>query len=126
MTTKIEVDDAPQPAGPYSQGLKAGPFVFVSGQGPKEPETGETPEGAEAQTHQVLKNVRAILAGGGVTMRDVVKVTVHLSDLGNFDAFNAVYRQYFQDPLPTRTTVQSVLRGIEVEIDVIAYRAEAN
>lgn len=122
MAQRIQVNNAPEPAGPYSQGLIAGPFVFVAGQGPKNPETGETPEGVEAQTHQVLRNIQAILAGGGASLADVVKVTAHLSDLNDFDAFNGVYRQYFSEPLPVRTTVGSQLRGILVEIDVIAYR----
>jgi 2-iminobutanoate/2-iminopropanoate deaminase len=122
MREKITVQDAPTPAGPYSQGIVAGPFVFVAGQGPKDPQTGVTPEGIEAQTHGVLRNVAAILRGAGCTMNDVVKSTVHLADLSDFAAFNSVYREYFEEPLPVRTTVGSELMGILVEIDVIAYR----
>src|SRR5579871_2523563 len=93
MTESIRVNDAPAPGGPYSQGIMAGPFVFVAGQVPKNPETGETPNGIGAQTHQTLRNVEAILRGAGCTMADVVKVTAHLTDLSYFEAFNAVYKE---------------------------------
>lgn len=125
MVQKISTDNAPQPAGPYSQGIAAGNLVFVAGQGPKDPASGQTPDGIQAQTHQVLKNIRSILEASGASLRDVVKVTAHLSDLANFQAFNEVYRQYFQEPLPVRTTVGSRLNNILVEIDVIAYREQS-
>jgi len=124
MKHAVRVEDAPRPAGPYSQGIVAGPFVFVAGQGPSDPQTGTTPAGIEAQTHQVLRNIEAILRGAGCTMGDVVKVTAHLADLADFQAFNQVYSQYFQEPLPVRTTVGSQLNNILVEVDVIAYREE--
>jgi 2-iminobutanoate/2-iminopropanoate deaminase len=122
MAQRIQTDAAPPPAGPYSQALVAGPFIFVSGQGPFDPATGTQPEGVEAQTHQVLKNLRTILEAAGASMSDVVKSTVHLANLDDFAAFNAIYQQYFTEPYPTRTTVGSTLRDIQVEIDVIAYR----
>jgi 2-iminobutanoate/2-iminopropanoate deaminase len=112
---------AGKPGGAYSQGIKAGGFVFVSGQGPKHPETGATGETIEEQTAQVLENVKAILEAGGATMADVVKVTAHLSDMKLFARYNEVYATYFPDPKPVRTTVGSDLNGILVEIDVIAY-----
>jgi 2-iminobutanoate/2-iminopropanoate deaminase len=112
-----------QPVGAYSQGLRAGDFVYVSGQGPLDPETGKlTGTTIEEQTTRTLENVKAILAAAGATMADVVKATVHLSDLDLFDGYNAVYASYFPDPKPTRTTVGSaLLMGILVEIDVVAY-----
>lgn len=113
--------NAPKPIGPYSPGLRVGDFVFVSGQGPLNPATGQTPETIEEQTAQVLENIKAILVSGGATMADVVKVTAHLSDLAHFERYNKVYATYFPDPKPTRTTVGSQLLGILVEIDVIAY-----
>lgn len=125
MKTAIRVPDAPAPAGPYSQGIVAGPLVFVAGQIPKEPTSGAVPDGIEAQSHQVLRNVEAILRGAGCSMADVVKVTVHLAALEDFAAFNQVYRQYFQEPLPVRTTVGSQLNQVLVEVDVIAYREGA-
>ena len=101
--------NAPKPIGPYSPGLRVGDFVFVSGQGPLNPATGQTPETIEEQTAQVLENIQAILEAGGATMADVVKVTAHLSDLAHFERYNKVYATYFPDPKPTRTTVGSQL-----------------
>jgi 2-iminobutanoate/2-iminopropanoate deaminase len=110
------------PIGAYSQGLRAGDFVFVSGQGPLDPQTGKIVGATiEEQTTRVLDNIQAILAAGGATMADVVKVTAHLSDLALFERYNRVYARYFPDPKPTRTTVGSQLLGILVEIDAIAY-----
>jgi 2-iminobutanoate/2-iminopropanoate deaminase len=124
MQKDIEVADAPPPGGHYSQGIVAGPFVFVAGQGPLDVTTGSLPEGVGAQTHQVLRNLDAILRGAGCSLANVVKVTAHLADINDFDAFNEAYSAHFAEPLPVRTTVGSVLKGILVEIDVIAYRAE--
>lgn len=122
MKRAISVDDAPTPAGPYSQAVEVGPWVFVAGQGPKDVRSGEMPDGIEAQTHGVLRNIEAILRGASCTLDDVVKVTAHLADLADFQAYNGVYLQYFKEPYPVRTTVGSQLAGILVEIDVIAYR----
>jgi len=111
-----------QPVGAYSQGLRAGDFVFVSGQGPLDPKTGKiVGDTIEEQTARVLENIKAIFAAGGASMADVVKVTAHLSDLALFERYNKVYASYFPDPKPTRTTVGSQLLGILVEIDAIAY-----
>ena len=110
------------PVGAYSQGLIAGDFVFISGQGPLNPETGKiVGETIEEQTTRVLENIKAILDAAGASMSDVVKVAVHLSDLASFHRFNQVYATFFPDPKPTRTTVGSQLPGILVEIDAIAY-----
>ena len=122
MKKEIRTDKAPDPIGAYSQGIISGGRIYVSGQGPKDPETGNIPAGIAAQSHQVLKNIRSILEAGGATMDNVVKTTVHLSHIGNFKEFNEVYEQYFSRPYPVRTTVQSTLPGASflVEIDVIA------
>ena len=117
---EIKTAKAPQPIGAYSQGLVVGSCVYVAGQGPLNPETGTRPDGIEAQTRQVLTNIRNILAEGGATMDDVVKMTVHLTDLGNFAGFDKVCREFFKPPFPTRTTVCSGLMNILVEIDAIA------
>ena len=112
-------------AGPYSPGLRVGDFVFVSGQVPRDPGTGQlVGETIEEQTTQVLENIKAILEAGGATMADVVKVSAHLADLSLFDGYNKVYVTYFPDPKPTRTTVGSQLLGFLVEIDAIAYVGE--
>jgi 2-iminobutanoate/2-iminopropanoate deaminase len=118
---QVLTESAPQPGGAYSQGLRAGDFVFVAGQGPRNPKTGETGATIEEQTAQVLENIKAILEAAGASMADVVKVTAHLSDLSHFERYNKVYTTYFPDPKPVRTTVGSHLPGILVEIDAIAY-----
>lgn len=110
------------PMGAYSQGLRAGDFIFVSGQGPIDPATGKiVGDTIEEQTARTLENLKSILEAGGATMADVVKVTAHLTDLSNFAAYNKVYATYFPDPKPVRTTVGSQLLGMLVEIDAIAY-----
>lgn len=110
------------PQGAYSPGIRAGDFVFVSGQGPLDPATGNVVgETIEEQTARTLDNVQAILAAAGASMAEVVKVSAHLSDLSLFDRYNRVYATYFPDPRPARTTVGSQLSGILVEIDAIAY-----
>src|SRR5215207_2695317 len=111
--------------GAYSQGLRVGDFIFVSGQGPLDPATGQiVGETIEEQIQRVLENIKAILEAGGATLADVVKVSAHLSDLQLFGRYNKVYDTYFPDPKPTRTTVGSQLMGILVEIDAIAYVGE--
>ncbi len=124
-TKEVHSDQAPAPAGPYSQAMAAGQLVFVSGQRPVDPVTGALAVGVEAQSEQVLKNVAAILEAAGSSMGDVVKVTAHLADLGDFAIFNDVYTRYFSPPFPARTTVGSQLRGILVEVDVIAVKGGA-
>jgi 2-iminobutanoate/2-iminopropanoate deaminase len=118
----ITTQSGAQPIGAYSQGLRAGDFIFVSGQGPLDPKTGQAVgDTIEEQTARVLENIKAILAAGGASMSEVVKVTAHLSDLALFERYNKVYASYFPDPKPARTTVGSQLLGILVEIDAIAY-----
>ena len=119
---QIATNSGASPVGAYSQGLRVGDFIFVSGQVPRDPVTGKiVGETIEEQTARVLENIKAILAAGGAEMADVVKVSAHLSDLSNFTAYNKVYETYFPDPKPTRTTVGSQLLGFLVEIDAIAY-----
>ena len=122
---QINTTSGASPMGAYSQGLRAGDFIFVSGQGPLDPSTGKiVGETIEEQTARTLENIKAILEAGGATMADVVKVTAHLTDLSNFAAYNKVYATYFPDPKPVRTTVGSQLLGMLVEIDAIAYVGE--
>ncbi|MAS34146.1 MAG: reactive intermediate/imine deaminase [Anaerolineaceae bacterium] len=117
----IQTDKSPIPTSPYSQALRVGDFIFVSGTTPTNPETGTMPETIEDQTRQVLDNIKEILEAGGASMDDVVKSTVHLSDLEFFARFNSVYATYFNEPRPVRTTVGSQLMNMLVEIDVVAY-----
>ena len=122
---QIRTTSGASPVGAYSQGLRAGDFIFVSGQGPLDPATGQiVGQTVEEQTARVLENIRAIMEAGGASMSDVVKVSAHLSDLALFERYNKVYATYFPDPKPTRTTVGSQLLGILVEIDAIAYVGE--
>ena len=111
-------------AAAYSPGIVAGDLVFVSGQGPLNPETMQFENrDIEHQTRLTLENVRRVLQAADCTMADVVKATVHLQNINDFAAFNAAYESFFEAPQPARTTVQSVLgAGISVEIDVIAMR----
>ncbi len=122
---QITTDGAPRPRGAYSQALRAGDFVYVAGMAGFDPVSGELAgETIEEQTARTLENIKAILEAAGASMADVVKSTVHLSDLSLFPRYNAVYAQYFPDPKPVRTTVGSQLPGILVEIDVVAYLGE--
>lgn len=115
---------APAAIGPYSQAIEANGMVFLSGQLPINPQTGEMPEGIEAQTRQSLTNARAILAEAGLTMSDVVKTTVLLADIADFAAMNAVYSEFFSEPFPARSAfaVRDVPKGALVEIECIAVR----
>jgi 2-iminobutanoate/2-iminopropanoate deaminase len=118
----IRPENGAAPGGAYSPGLRAGDFIFVSGQGPIDPATGQIAgDTIEEQTARTLENIKLILEAAGASMADVVKATVHLSDLGLFPRYNTVYAGYFPDPKPARTTVGSQLLGMLVEIDVIAY-----
>ena len=113
------------PRGAYSQGWRAGDFVFVTGTGPINPITGEVVgDSIEQQAEQTIDNIAAILEADGASLGDVVKVTVHLSDTSLFSRYNAVYARRFSQPYPVRTTVGSDLGhapGMLIEIDCIAY-----
>jgi 2-iminobutanoate/2-iminopropanoate deaminase len=108
----------------YSPGILVGELVFVSGQGPLNPETKEFEvHDFEREVELTLSNVERVLVSAGASLRDVVKVTVHLQNINDFMRMNTVYERYFPEPRPARTTVQSVLMsGISVEIDAIAVR----
>lgn len=124
---QIGTQSGAAPIGAYSQGIRVGDFLFVSGQGPLDPATGQLVLGTiEEQTARVLENIKIILEAGGATMADVVKVSAHLSDVELFERYNKVYATYFPDPKPARTTVGSQLpaKGMLVEIDAIAYVGE--
>lgn len=124
MKTQIATEKAPAAIGPYSQAIDAGPFVYISGQIPVNPATGEIPEGITAQTAQSLANVKAILAQAGLTVDNVVKTTVFLSDMANFVPMNEVYAQVFTAPFPARSAVavRELPKQVLVEIEVIAAK----
>ena len=111
----------PAPAGAYSAVARAGNLVFVSGQIPKDPATGEIVKGdLRAQTKRVIENVRLALEPAGLTLDHVVSVTAYLANIDDWHTFNQIYREMFKAPYPTRTTDGAELRGILVEISVIA------
>ena len=125
MKDVVFTDKAPKPIGPYSQAVKLGGFVYVSGQIPIDPRTGEVVKGGiKEQTKQVLENVKAILEAAGLTMDDVVMSFVFLADMSEFGDFNEVYSQYFREKPPARVTVavKSLPKDVRVEIAVIAGR----
>lgn len=124
MQQIINTNGAPAPIGPYSQAVKAGNFLFASGQIALNPENGELVLGAiEAETRQVMKNIEAILFAAGCSFTHIVKTSIFLSDMGLFQEVNAVYASYFTAAFPARETVQvaGLPKGVNVEISVVAY-----
>ena len=125
MKKVISTAEAPQAIGPYSQAIEAGGFVFVSGQIPLIPATGELVEGSvEVQTARVLENLKAILEAAGSSLENVVKTTVYITNMDDFAKVNGIYGQYFQENPPARVCVEvsKLPKGALVEIDVIAAR----
>jgi 2-iminobutanoate/2-iminopropanoate deaminase len=119
----VSSDAAPRAIGPYSQAIRAGSFLFVSGQIPLDPSTGTMVEGdIGAQTHRVFANLRAILDAAGATFDNVVRTTVYLADMNDFAVVNEIYGTYFSSPAPARATVQAARlpKDARVEIDLIA------
>jgi len=124
MRTPISTPAAPAAIGPYSQAIRAGDFLFVSGQIPLDPETGTlVGDGIADQTHRVLRNLGAILEAAGGSFSQVVKTTVYLADMTEFAKMNEIYATYFPAPAPARATVQAARlpRDVRVEIDLIAF-----
>jgi 2-iminobutanoate/2-iminopropanoate deaminase len=123
MKQPVSTDNAPKAIGPYSQAIRAGQLLFVSGQIPLDPASGQIVAGdVAAQTRRVLDNVGAVLSAAGRSFGDVVRTTIFLADMNDFAAVNEVYGQYFSPPYPARATVQvaRLPKDARVEIDVIA------
>jgi 2-iminobutanoate/2-iminopropanoate deaminase len=123
MRTAISTDTAPKAIGPYSQAVRAGQLLFISGQIPINPATGQLVAGDIAtMTHRVFTNIREILSAAGASFDHVVRTTVFLADMNDFAAMNEVYATYFSQPAPARSTVQAMRlpKDARVEIDVIA------
>ena len=121
---QVSTPNAPGAIGPYSQALQAGDFLFLSGQIPLDPATGTVVEGGIAeQTHQVLKNIGAVLSASGSSYAQVVKTRVFLQDMADFATMNEIYGGYFSAPAPARSTIQAagLPRAVRVEIDCVAY-----
>ncbi len=122
----ISTLEAPQAIGPYSQAIKAGGFIFISGQIPLDPKTGTVVGGTiEEQTEQVMKNLTSILASQNLGLEHVVKTTVFLTQMSEFPRFNEVYAKYMRTPYPARATVEvgKLPKGVQVEIEAIAVIA---
>jgi len=120
----IRTDRAPAAIGPYSQAVRAGEFIFISGQIPLDPATGEVvPGDAAAQTDRVLHSIRGILDDSGATLQDVVKTTIFLADMDDFAVVNEVYGRYFDTEPPARATVQvaRLPKDVRVEIEAVAW-----
>ena len=126
MKQVINTNNAPAPIGPYSQAIAAGNFVFVSGQIPSNPSTGEIVSGnIKAETKQVMENIKAVLSEAGVGFGNIVKTTIFLTDMQSFGQVNEVYGTYFTDLFPARETVQvsALPKNVNVEISVIAIKS---
>ena len=126
MTPIINTTNAPAPIGPYSQAVATGGFLFVSGQIPMNPATGEIiSSDIKSETKQVMDNIGSILTEAGVSFADIVKTTIFLTDMQNFVQVNEVYGTYFTDQFPARETVQvaALPKNVNVEISVIAIKS---
>jgi 2-iminobutanoate/2-iminopropanoate deaminase len=124
MLSAVSTGSAPKALGPYSQAIRAGQFVFVSGQLPIDPATGELVQGSIGeQTRRVLMNIGEILKAAGSSLQQVARTTVYLADLGDFSAMNEVYATLFAAPQPARSTIEAARlpRDARIEIDVIAF-----
>ena len=118
----ISTENAPQAIGPYSQAVKAGGLMFISGQIPLNPETGDLVSGSiEDEANQVLQNIKSICEAAGHGMEDIVKITIFLTDLGNFATVNEVMKKHFSEPYPARATVEisGLPLGVNIEIEAI-------
>ncbi|MCX4330826.1 MAG: RidA family protein [Muribaculaceae bacterium] len=124
MKQVIATTNAPGAIGPYSQAIDAGQFIFVSGQIPVNPATGEIPEGITAQARQSMANVKAVLEAAGLTMDNVVKTTVFLADMSLFVPMNEVYAEAFSAPFPARSAVavKELPKQVLLEVEVIAAK----
>lgn len=124
---EISTSGAPRAIGPYSQAVRAGQLLFVSGQIPVDPATGTVvPGGIKPQAHQVLLNLRSIIEAAGFTLKEVVKTTVYLKEIADFTDMNGVYAEYFSAPYPARATVEvsELPKSVLVEIDAVAVKED--
>ena len=125
MKTVVKTDKAPGAIGPYSQGIDLGNMIFFSGQIPLNPQTGEMPEGIEAQAKQALENVKGLLESQGLDFSHVVKTTVFLDNMDDFNTVDGIYAQYFVEPYPARSAVEvaKLPKGALIEVEVIAVKS---
>ncbi|MFD1336483.1 RidA family protein [Oceanobacillus iheyensis] len=123
MRKAIQTEKAPAAIGPYSQAIQAGDFLYISGQIPINPATGNVEEGIENQTKQVLSNLEAILTKAEATFEHAVKFTIYLSSMEDFKVVNEIYGKYLQEPYPARATVEvsRLPKDVLIEMDLVAY-----
>lgn len=127
MRQAVSTDRAPKAIGPYSQAVRAGSLLFLSGQIPLDPATGELVSGdIAAETHRVMQNLDAVLGAAGLSLGHVVRCTIYLTDLSDFAAVNEIYGGYFTTPAPARTTIEvsRLPRDARIEIDAFAFAGE--
>ena len=118
----VSTQGAPQPAGAYSQAIAVGELVFLAGQGPFRPDGSKVEGSFEDQARQTFRNLAAVAEAAGGSLADAVRVGVFLREMQNFAAMDAIYREFFPEPRPARTTVQSDLPGFEIEVDAVLLR----
>jgi 2-iminobutanoate/2-iminopropanoate deaminase len=121
MSERIPIlsDRAPAPGGPYSQAIRSGGFLFLAGQGPFRLDGSKVDSSFDDQVRQTLRNLEAVAAAAGASLADAVRVGVYLRDMSNFAAMNTIYAEFFREPMPARTTIQSDLPGFEIEVDAV-------
>ena len=119
----IKTDKAPNPTSPYSQGFRVGDLIYTAGQVGTDPETEELSDNFSDQLNQTLTNIKGILNAEGATMNDIIKTTVILSDIKFFSKLNEIYKTFFKEPYPARTTIGASLPGrVMIEIEAVAYK----
>ena len=121
MTQRIpfRAEGAPRPAGPYSQAIRSGGFLFLSGQGPFLPDGSRVEGSFEEKARQTFRNLEAVAASAGASLADAVRVGIYLRDMADFAVMNKVYAEFVREPMPARTTIQSDLPGFDIEVDAI-------
>ena len=117
----VRSDEAPPPSGGYSQGIVAGDFLFLAGQGPYDDSGNRVGSTVADQVRRVLENLDAVARAAGGSLRNAVRVGMYISDMAHFDEMDAEYRRFFSDPMPARTTIQSDLVGFDVEGDAVVW-----
>ena len=117
--TPFRAEDAPPPAGPYSQAIKSGGFVYLAGQGPFRQDGSKVESSFEDAARQTFRNLDAVATAAGASLAHAVRVGVYLRDMANFAAMNKIYTEFFREPYPVRTTIQSDLPGFDIEVDCV-------
>jgi 2-iminobutanoate/2-iminopropanoate deaminase len=115
----FRAEDAPAPAGPYSQAIRSGGLLFLAGQGPFKPDGSKVESSFEDAARQTFHNLEAVARAAGASLADTVRVGVFLRDMSNFATMNKVYGEFFSEPFPARTTIQSDLPGFDIEVDCV-------